>query len=293
VSGGNRDVSGSPDGEDRPPDGRNGLPEPRTPEGRAGLAAIRRDPARALIALDYDGTLAPIVADPRAARAHPGAAPALRELSGLVGTLAVITGRPAEVAVELGGFGDVPGLIVLGHYGWEHWQDGVLTARPSPPGVGLVRARLPEVLARANAREGTWIEDKGHALAVHTRRAADPQGALAALADPLAGLAADAGLVLEPGRLVIELRPRGTDKGTALTALAAERKSGAILFAGDDLGDLAAFGAVRALRSAGHPGLTVCSGSGEVTELAADADLVVDGPEQIIALLGSLARALA
>jgi trehalose 6-phosphate phosphatase len=83
------------------------------------------------------------------------------------------------------------------------------------------------------------------------------------------------------------------DKGTALTALAAERKSGAILFAGDDLGDLPAFGAVRALRASGHPGLTVCSASGEVSELAAEADLVVAGPDEVASLLRSLARSLA
>ncbi|HUZ38172.1 MAG TPA: trehalose-phosphatase [Streptosporangiaceae bacterium] len=269
------------------------MPVPRTPQGRAGLAAISRDPARALIALDYDGTLAPIVADPRAARAHPAAAPALTELSGLVGTVAVITGRPAQLAVELGGLAGVPGLIVLGHYGWEQWQDGVLTSRPSPPGVAAVRARLPDVLARAGAPDGTWTEDKGHALAVHTRRTADPDAALALLAGPLAELAAATGLAVEPGRLVIELRPRGTDKGSAITALVAERGSGPIMFAGDDLGDVAAFAAVRALRAAGHPGLTVCSASGEVTELAEQADLVVDGPDQVIALLAGLARLLA
>jgi trehalose 6-phosphate phosphatase len=268
-----------------------GLPVPRTPEGRAGLAAIRRDPARALIALDFDGTLAPIVADPRAARAHPGAVPAMRELSALVGTLAVITGRAAEVAVNLGGFADVPGLVVLGHYGWEQWQDGVLASRPSPPGVGAARARLPQVLA--DAPDGTWAEDKGHALAVHTRRTADPSAALDSLAGPLGELAAETGLTVEPGRLVIELRPRGTDKGTALENLAAQRDCGAILFAGDDLGDLAAFAAVRALRQSGHPGLTVCSGSGEVSALAAEADLVVEGPDEVIDLLASLARVLA
>ena len=270
-----------------------GLPVPRTEEGRAGLAAIRRDPARALIATDFDGTLAPIVADPHAARAQPAAVAAPRELSGLVGTLAVITGRPAVEAVELGGLAEVPGLIVLGHYGWERWEDGTLTAPPPPPGVKTARARLPEVLAGTGAPEGTRIEDKGSALAVHTRRAADPAGALAALTDPLADLAAATGLVLEPGRMVIELRPPGRDKGSALTALAAERKSGAILFAGDDLGDLPAFGAVRTLRAAGHPGLTVCSASGEVTALAAEADLVVAGPDEVAALLRALARSLA
>jgi trehalose 6-phosphate phosphatase len=270
-----------------------GLAVPRTAEGRAGLAAIRRDPATALIAMDFDGTLSPIVANADDARAHPAAVPALRELSGLVGTLAVITGRPAGAAVELGGLSEIRGLIVLGHYGWERWQGGELSSPPAPPGVATARARLPGVLAAAGAPAGTWIEDKGSALAVHTRRTADPAGALAALADPLAGLAAATGLIPEPGRLVIELRPPGTDKGAALTALAAERKSGAIMFAGDDLGDLAAFAAVRALRAAGHPGLTVCSASGEVTELAAEADLVVAGPGEVAALLGALGRALA
>jgi trehalose 6-phosphate phosphatase len=270
-----------------------GLPVPQTAEGRAGLAAIQSDSGTALVAMDFDGTLSPIVADPQAAYAHPGAAHALRELSDRVGTLAVITGRPAGAAVELGGFDEVPGLIVLGHYGWERWQDGELSSPPPPPGVAAARARLPGVLADADAPEGTRIEDKGSALAVHTRGTADPAGALAGLADPLAGLAAATGLICEPGRLVIELRPPGTDKGAALTGLAAERKSGAIMFAGDDLGDLAAFAAVRALRAAGHPGLTVCSASGEVTELSAEADLVVAGPGGVVALLGALGRALA
>ncbi|MGN6173094.1 MAG: trehalose-phosphatase [Streptosporangiaceae bacterium] len=271
----------------------NGLPVPRTAEGRSALEAILSDPGTALIAMDFDGTLSPIVADPREARAHPGAVAGLRGLAGLVGTLAVITGRPAGEAVELGGFGSIPGLIVLGHYGWERWEDGALAAPPPPPGVATARARLPELLAEAGAPEGTRIEDKGSALAVHTRRTADPAAALAAVTDPLADLAAATGLTLEPGRLVIELRPPGMDKGSALTALAAERKSGAILFAGDDLGDLPAFGAVRALRAAGHPGLTVCSASGEVSELAAEADLVVAGPDEVAALLRALARSLA
>jgi trehalose 6-phosphate phosphatase len=268
------------------------MPVPWTAEGKAGLAAIRREPAQALIATDFDGTLAPIVADPREARADPGAVRALRGLAWLVGTLAVITGRPAEEAVELGAFGEVPGLIVLGHYGGERWEEGVLTAPPPPPGVEEARALLPGVLAGAGSPEGVRIEDKGSALAVHTRRAADPAGALAALSEPLAGLAADVGLAVEPGRLVIELRPPGMDKGAALTALVTEREAGPVLFAGDDLGDLAAFAAVRALRGDGHPGVTVCSASGEVSELAAGADLVVDGPGGVAALLGSLARSL-
>ena len=71
------------------------LPRPATPEGRAGLDALLARPGQALIATDFDGTLAPIVADPRAARPLPGAVPALRRLARVVGTVAVITGRPA------------------------------------------------------------------------------------------------------------------------------------------------------------------------------------------------------
>jgi trehalose 6-phosphate phosphatase len=268
------------------------LPEPATPEGRAGLAALLAEPGSALAALDFDGTLSPIVADPAQARALPAAVPALRRLSGVLGTLAVITGRPAAVAVDLGGFDQVPGLIVLGQYGLERWVDGQLTVPPPPPGVAAARAELPALLADAGAPDGVQTEDKGLAVAVHTRQAADPQATLDRLRGPLAGLADRHGLTVEPGRLVIELRPPGTDKGTALKNLVSERKSRAVMFCGDDLGDVAAFGAVRALRGSGIPGLTVCSGSAEVTALAESADLVVDGPGGIAALLTALADAL-
>ena len=266
---------------------------PVTPEGRAGLDALLADPGRALVALDFDGTLSPIVADPAAARAHPGAVPALRQVAAVVGTLAVITGRPAASAVELGGFRAVPGLTVLGHYGLERWADGALESPPPPPGVEAARAELPALLAGAGAPDGTRIEDKGHAVAVHTRRAADPQAALDQLRGPLEDLAARNGLAVEPGRMVIELRPQGMDKGQALRTLARQRQPSAVMFCGDDLGDVAAFGAVRALRGDGTPGLTVFSGSAEVAALAETADLVVDGPDGVVALLGALASAAA
>jgi trehalose 6-phosphate phosphatase len=136
------------------------------------------------------------------------------------------------------------------------------------------------------------VEDKGHALVVHVRGTADPQAALALLTGPLAGFATAAGLDAKPGRLVIELRPRGIDKGAALTGLIAERNPSTVLFAGDDLGDLPAFEAVRAARADGRQGITVCSASDEVTALAAHADLVVDGPEGVSALLVTLADAV-
>jgi trehalose 6-phosphate phosphatase len=88
--------------------------------------------------------------------------------------------------------------------------------------------------------------------------------------------------------MVLELRPPGMDKGHALSLFLAERSARSVMFAGDDLGDLAAFEAVRA---SGRPGVTVCSGSAEVTELAERADIVVDGPDGVVALLEELTSA--
>ncbi|HTX83228.1 MAG TPA: trehalose-phosphatase [Streptosporangiaceae bacterium] len=269
------------------------LPVPRTADGRNGLAALISDPRRALVAVDFDGTLAPIVDDPAAARATPAATAALARLARLAGTVAIITGRPAADAASFAGLTDVPGVIVLGHYGMQRWERGELSTPAVPQGMSTARAELPAVLSAAAAAQGTFVEDKGEALAVHTRRAAEPQAELDRLRLPLAQLAERAGLALEPGRFVLELRPPGADKGRAITDLAAERAPRAILFSGDDLGDRPAFAAVRQLREEGTPGLLVCSGSAEVPELAAEADLVVDGPDGIAALLAELADAFA
>lgn len=271
------------------------VPTPRTPAGAAGLDALLADPARALVAVDYDGTLAPIVDDPASARAQAGAAAAVERVAGAVGTVAIITGRPAGVAVELAGLQAGAGnLLVLGHYGFERWdgQTGRVSTPPPPAGLALARQQLPDVLAAAGAPAGTVIEDKGLAVAVHVRRTADPASAMEVLNEPLARLASTSGLHLEPGRMVLELRPSGMDKGHALTALVAERGARAVLFAGDDLGDVAAFDAVGALRAQGIAGITVWSASPEVPSLAERTDLVVEGPAGIVAMLNGLADLL-
>ena len=268
------------------------LPRAVTPEGQAGLDALLSGPRQALIATDFDGTLAPIVADPRAARAQPGAVPALRRLARAVGTLAVITGRPAAEAVAYGGLDAVPGLIVLGHYGWQRWQDGELAGPDSPAAVQAARQAMPGVLRAAGAPDGTWVEDKGHALAVHTRRTADPESALRLLRGPLGDLAARLGLAAEPGRMVIELRPPGMDKGAALTGLVRERAADAVMFCGDDLGDLPAFAAVRALRAEGIRVVPWPAPAPSPCRSRPAADLVVEGPEGIVALLVAIAAEL-
>ncbi|MFI1257064.1 trehalose-phosphatase [Streptomyces netropsis] len=279
------------------------LPDPVTPAGRDGLAALLARPGRAVVALDFDGTLADIVPDPEQARAHPGAVPVLTRLAPRLGSIAVVTGRPAGVAVRYGGFAGVPGLehlVVLGHYGAERWDavTGTVHAPAPHPGVAAVQAELPGVLDRSGGWRGTWVETAhienkgGRAIAVHTRRAPDPQAAFDALRGPLEELAERHGLILEPGRMVLELRPPGMDKGVALAEYLREVDASAVLYAGDDLGDLAAFAAVEKLRSEGLPGTLVCSGSSEVAELAERADLVVDGPSGVVELLGALADRL-
>lgn len=276
------------------------LPTPTTPVGREGLAALLARPDRAVVALDFDGTLAEIVPDPEQARAHPGAVPALAELAPKVASVAVITGRPADVAVRHGGFAGVPGLdhlVVLGHYGAERWDavSGTVHAPAPHPGVAAARAELPGLLERVDSWRGTWIEEKGRALAVHTRRACAPQATFDALRGPLGELAARHGLIVEPGRLVLELRPPGMDKGAALTEFVRKTDAESVLFAGDDLGDLAAYAAVEKLRAEGPdgvPGLLICSGSDEVPELAERADLLLPGPGAVVEFLAALAHRL-
>ncbi len=127
---------------------------------------------------------------------------------------------------------------------------------------------------------------------MHTRRAGDPQAAFEALRAPLAELAGRHGLIVEPGRMVLELRPPGMDKGVALLDHVRRTGAGSVVYAGDDLGDLPAYGAVEKLRADGVPGVLVCSGSDEVTELRERADVVVDGPRGVVALLRALASRL-
>ncbi|MGP3977543.1 trehalose-phosphatase [Streptomyces sp. 8N114] len=274
---------------------------PETEAGRAGLAALLSDPARAVLAFDFDGTLAPIVTDPQDARADPEAVHALARLAPRLAGVAVITGRPAADAVRYGGFESVAGLeglTVLGAYGAERWDaaDPVVRAPDPPAGVAAVRAELPAVLAESGAPEGTWTEDKGRALAVHTRRVTSPEAALDQLRTPLYALAERHGLMVEPGRMVLELRPPGADKGAALADYIRERAATTVAYAGDDLGDLPAYATVAALRREGVPGLLVYSAPETATEsveqLRTAADVRVTGPAGLAAWLRALADAL-
>jgi trehalose 6-phosphate phosphatase len=272
------------------------VPESLSAAGLQALEAIINSPSDTLIATDFDGTLAPIVDDPGQAYADPGAVAALGRLGQYVGRVVVITGRAAHAAVELGGFREVAGLgsmIVLGQYGVERWNavDGEYTIPSVPPQIRKVAEELPQVLNSVGLA-GVRIENKGRAIAVHTRLLPDPQGALVRLEAPLRELAARYGLVVQPGKKVWEIRAPGMDKGVALRSIVDETSARQVVFAGDDLGDLAAFRAVRDLASAGVAGLLVCSASSEENALTELSDVVVDGPTGLAAWLTELAERL-
>ena len=273
----------------------NRLRRPATEAGRTGLDRVLAAPRRTLLATDFDGTLAPIVDDPSAAFADPGAAPVLGRLVAQLGEVAIVTGRPVRDALRLGGFesgGGVGGLHILGQYGAERWDAaaGHVVASDPHPGVDRVRQALPDLLAELGLTH-THVEDKGLALGLHVRRLPDPEAALDRLHRPVAALADEHGLLVEPGKLVLELRAPGTDKGRAIEALLAGTDLDTVVFAGDDRGDLAAAAAVDRLRAGGGAGLVIAVGSAPA-ELSERADLAVDSPADLVAWLSALADAL-
>jgi trehalose 6-phosphate phosphatase len=251
---------------------------------------IRADLAHALVAVDFDGTLAPIVRDPADSRPAPGAVDALRRLVERGATVAIVTGRNARTVVELGGLDTVPGLRVSGLYGAEEWQDGNLDLPEEPPPLAKLRSRLPGALAEAGADPDVWIEDKRLSLVVHARKTADPAAALARLTEPVTALATELGLEIHPGRDVLEVRLPGYDKGSALRRLIAETGPRRLVFIGDDVGDLPAFSVVAQLRASGMPAWSIAVQSEEVPAIAAAADVVVTGPDQVVELLAAIAR---
>ena len=265
---------------------------------RAHYDAVRDVLAGVVVGLDFDGTLSPVVDDPAAARLHPGAPGALLELAEVVRAVAVITGRPARQAIAMGDL-DALGnamldrgaeLFVFGQYGNERWsatEQRIRSPRP-PAGLATFERELPSVLRKAGAPDA-FIEEKGLAVAVHTRRMDDPAGAFERLVDPIRSLAERHHLAIEPGRNVIEIRSGEMHKGHAVRTFVAEQQATGVIFGGDDLGDVEAFEAVRALRVGGLPGLLVCSASREQpADLIALSDVVVDGPAGMVELLGSL-----
>ncbi|MCL2542664.1 MAG: trehalose-phosphatase [Nocardioidaceae bacterium] len=267
-------------------------------EGERRYAALVRRAQHAVVGLDFDGTLAPIVENPAEAHIHPGASAVLVELAREVLAIAVITGRPARQALDLGGLEDVGDaladmgkeLYLFGQYGSERWntrERHIIAPRPAR-GLATFERELPRLLRAADAAEA-YVEDKGLAVAVHTRRMTEPAAAYRRLLPVLTEQAERNGLQVEPGRNVIEIRSPGTHKGQVVDRLVGTLKPTGFLFAGDDLGDLDAFEALDPLQESGVATLRVCSASDEESTLLKMADVVVPGPDGVLDLLRRLA----
>jgi trehalose 6-phosphate phosphatase len=242
-------------------------------------ARLTKRAGEVALCLDFDGTLSPIVDDPEAARPYEGILQLLEPLADRFAAVALVSGRPAAYLAE---HAAAPGVRYLGMYGLQEIRDGQVEVDPR------LEAARPTVVAAGQALRdapavrdsGAWLEDKEFAVAVHTRRIADPDRWAGPIDQAVRRIAERHGLQVIPGKLVWELRPPvRADKGDAVRRVVAESGARVVVMVGDDLGDLPAFAAVTELAAKGHDGLRVAVRSLEAPpQLLAQADLIVEGP---------------
>jgi trehalose 6-phosphate phosphatase len=196
--------------------------------------------------LDFDGTLVELADTPDAIRVAPGLPMLLKRLSErLDGRLALISGRAIR---DLERHLFCEGLAVSGSHGLElRLRDGSLVPLAAPRGLDEARGAVRTFAAGQN---GLLVEDKPFSIALHYRRAPDREPDVRRFMDRLA---AETQLHLQHGKMVVELRPPGADKGDAVRALMLEPEfAGARpLFVGDDETDEDAFRAAAALGGGG------------------------------------------
>jgi trehalose 6-phosphate phosphatase len=230
--------------------------------------------------VDFDGTLAPIVADPSSARAVPGAAAALRELAGHFKSVAVVSGRPAEfLRKRLRSAGHT--LRLFGLYGMEEVVGGEVRVDQR------VIPWLPIVAAAREAAErsvpaGVGLEDKTVSLTIHWRNAPGAAGWATGFAESQTDRV---GLRHRFGRMSVELMPPvDVDKGSVVTAVGTATRAACYI------GDLEAFKALDRLARAGAATVKVAVADIESPpQVLAAADMIVEGPKEACRLLRTLA----
>ena len=247
------------------------------PALRDALDALSATP-RLLVALDFDGTLAPEVDDPEKARATPEARSAVERLIALPGTrVALVSGRSLGDLEQVAPFDGR--VLLVGSHGIELRLDdaGDVLALDSSERRQL--GVLGEVLDQiAGTLDSVWIEPKPAGFALHTRLATDRHSRVAHLVavQELKAEAPDAKVRL--GKNVIEFSVRSTTKGEAVERLRRYTRATAVFYAGDDVTDEDAFLTL----GAGDLGLK--SGGG-----ATAAGHRVAGPTEVAAVLSLLA----
>ena len=282
------------------------------------LADLVAAPCPLLVVVDFDGTLAIGARDPAAARITPSAQRALRRLAGL-GTglpprviVAVLTGRTvADVADRV----RVGGIDYLGDHGLQRARlprgarAAAIAERVTTAGR-FDRHRDPaEILATGVAAElgdppWLFVERKGPSVAFHVRQADDVAAARALVVRTIASVERahglhDHGLAHYRGRSVVDLRPVDAGgKHEAVERLVAAHHPGALVALGDELSDVDAFEAVRALRDADRRliGRTIAVHGEDrpaPDELLAVADATLPSARDVGPWLAALARAVA
>jgi trehalose 6-phosphate phosphatase len=203
---------------------------------RRALATIARTP-RLLVASDYDGTIAPIVANPEKALPHPESVRALRALAGLTNTTAaVISGRALR---DLAALSRLPVEVqLIGSHGSE-FDVGFVHAIDNDAKV-LLREIQGELTDIAAEHPGATVETKPASVALHVRNAT-PEVARSALNQVRHGAASWVGVQVTEGKAVIELSVVPTDKGVALDIVRRQENATAAVFFGDDVTDEKAF----------------------------------------------------
>ncbi len=238
------------------------------------LARVRR----LLVALDFDGTLAPEVDDPEHARATPEAREAVLQLLELPGTrVALISGRALRSLERVADLPDT--ALLVGSHGIELRLDtpDIQLALDS---VELEKVEtLHEVLGQvAGAIDDVWLEQKPAGFALHTRLATDHNSRVAHLVALSEARAEIDDLTVRKGKNVLEFAVRSTTKGEAITHLREYTKSDAVFFAGDDVTDEDGFAALLP-----HD-LGLKSGTGQT-----QAEFRVPGPHEVAQVLALLA----
>ncbi len=256
--------------------------------GRPSAAdALAADPVRAGLICDFDGVLAPIVADPTASAIPPQVAITLGRLARRLALVAVLSGRPLDFLRDRV---PAPGVQLLGSYGMERYRDGQpFLAAAAGDWLQPVRAASAQLAEHFAHWPGVRVEDKAVSVAVHWRQAKDPDAAAAEVRRVTSSVAEATGLGVEPGKLVEELRPPiDIDKGSTIAELLSDDNLGAAAYAGDDLGDLPA---LEVIRAAGGYALVVDHRDETDPRLLAVADQVFPGTAAFARWLDDLADA--
>lgn len=227
---------------------------------------------RLLIALDFDGTMAPIVPRPELAEILPEFGSALHRLAGIPGVvLAVVSGRDVDDLQPR--LASLPPAWIAGGHGRN------ILAPGESPGEHEPDPRLDE-FRRSPVPGGVRREIKSYSVAFHWRGRVEgePTGWLR----DLERKAKEAGLDVMDGRKVVEILLPGSGKDRALERLQELTGADAVVYAGDDRTDL------EAIRWAQARGVGIFVSSGERAWIPPPGVLVLDGPEQLVQWLTDL-----